>query len=74
MEAMVKCKHFRDTKTNYLQVWSNRSKENNVYKSFNFYVGNSCPLSIYLANLGIGNIGIVDDDKVELSNLIGRLF
>ena len=31
--------------------------------------GLGCPLSIYLANLGIGNIGIVDDDKVELSNL-----
>ena len=31
--------------------------------------GLGCPLSIYLANLGIGTIGIVDNDKVELSNL-----
>ena len=31
--------------------------------------GLGCPLSIYLASLGIGTIGIVDDDKVELSNL-----
>ena len=31
--------------------------------------GLGCPLSIYLANLGIGTIGMVDDDKVELSNL-----
>ena len=31
--------------------------------------GLGCPLSIYLANLGVGTIGIVDDDKVELSNL-----
>ena len=29
----------------------------------------SCPLSIYLARLGVGNIGFVDHDKVELSNL-----
>ena len=31
--------------------------------------GLGCPLLIYLANLGIGKIGIVDNDKVELSNL-----
>jgi len=31
--------------------------------------GLGCPLSIYLASLGVGNIGIVDNDKVELSNL-----
>ena len=27
------------------------------------------PIAIYLAALGIGKIGIVDKDKVELSNL-----
>jgi len=31
--------------------------------------GLGCPLVLYLANLGIGNIGIVDHDKVNLSNL-----
>ncbi len=31
--------------------------------------GLGCPLSIYLASLGIGTIGIVDNDKVEISNL-----
>ena len=31
--------------------------------------GLGCPLSIYLASLGVGTIGIVDNDKVELSNL-----
>ena len=31
--------------------------------------GLGCPLSVYLASLGIGTIGIVDNDKVELSNL-----
>ena len=31
--------------------------------------GLGCPLSIYLASLGVGTIGIVDDDRVELSNL-----
>ena len=31
--------------------------------------GLGCPLSLYLASLGVGTIGIVDDDKVELSNL-----
>ncbi len=31
--------------------------------------GLGCPLSIYLASLGIGKIGIADNDKVELSNL-----
>ncbi len=31
--------------------------------------GLGCPLSVYLANLGVGTIGIVDNDKVELSNL-----
>ena len=31
--------------------------------------GLGCPLTIYLASLGVGKIGIVDNDKVELSNL-----
>ena len=31
--------------------------------------GLGSPIAIYLAALGIGNIGIVDKDKVELSNL-----
>ena len=28
-----------------------------------------CPLVLYLANTGLGTIGLVDDDKVDLSNL-----
>ncbi len=31
--------------------------------------GLGCPLLLYLANTGVGNIGIVDYDKVEMSNL-----
>jgi len=31
--------------------------------------GLGCPLIIYLANSGICNIGIIDYDKVDLSNL-----
>jgi len=31
--------------------------------------GLGSPISIYLAALGIGNIGIIDNDKVEISNL-----
>ena len=31
--------------------------------------GLGCPLALYLSNLGIKNIGIVDHDKVDLSNL-----
>ena len=31
--------------------------------------GLGCPLILYLAYSGVGNIGIVDNDKVELSNL-----
>ena len=31
--------------------------------------GLGCPLILYLANSGVGNIGIVDDDKVDLTNL-----
>ena len=31
--------------------------------------GLGCPLILYLANSGVGNIGVVDHDKVELSNL-----
>jgi len=31
--------------------------------------GLGCPLLIYLARLGVGTIGIVDDDKIEFSNL-----
>jgi len=31
--------------------------------------GLGCPLVLYLTNIGIGNIGIVDHDKVDLSNL-----
>lgn len=31
--------------------------------------GLGCPLILYLSNTGLGNIGIVDNDKVDLSNL-----
>ena len=31
--------------------------------------GLGCPLLVYLASSGVGEIGIVDHDKVELSNL-----
>ena len=31
--------------------------------------GLGCPLILYLAYSGVGNLGIVDHDKVELSNL-----
>ena len=31
--------------------------------------GLGCPLSVYLTSLGIGTLGIVDSDKIELSNL-----
>ena len=31
--------------------------------------GLGCPLLLYLAYSGVGNLGIVDHDKVELSNL-----
>ena len=31
--------------------------------------GLGCPSSVYLAAAGVGTIGIVDGDKVELSNL-----
>ena len=31
--------------------------------------GLGCPLILYLANSGVGNIGIVDNDKIDLSNL-----
>jgi molybdopterin/thiamine biosynthesis adenylyltransferase len=31
--------------------------------------GLGCPLAMYLANMGIGNIGLIDHDKIELSNL-----
>ena len=27
--------------------------------------GLGCPISVYLASLGVGTLGIVDDDKVE---------
>ena len=31
--------------------------------------GLGCPLALYLVNTGIGKIGIIDDDKVDISNL-----
>ena len=31
--------------------------------------GLGCPLLIYLVNIGIQNIGIIDHDKIELTNL-----
>ena len=33
--------------------------------------GLGCPLLLYLANSGVKNIGIIDDDKIEISN--GRI-
>ena len=31
--------------------------------------GLGCPLILYLANSGVGNLGIADNDKINLSNL-----
>jgi|TARA_B110000971_G_scaffold138500_1_gene141617 molybdopterin/thiamine biosynthesis adenylyltransferase len=31
--------------------------------------GLGCPLVLYLASTGIGNIGLVDDDRIDVSNL-----
>ena len=31
--------------------------------------GLGCPLMLYLAYSGVGNLGIVDNDRVEISNL-----
>ena len=31
--------------------------------------GLGCPLILYLANTGVGNIGLIDNDKVDPSNL-----
>ena len=31
--------------------------------------GLGCPLALYLANTGVGIIGLVDNDKVDISNL-----
>ena len=31
--------------------------------------GIGCPLLTYLASAGVGNLGIIDHDKVEISNL-----
>ena len=31
--------------------------------------GLGCPLMLYLAYSGVGNLGIVDNDKIEISNL-----
>ena len=31
--------------------------------------GLGCPVSLYLANSGVGTIGVVDNDKIEISNL-----
>ena len=36
--------------------------------------GLGCPLLTYLAASGVGTVGIVDHDKVELSNLNGKRF
>jgi len=36
--------------------------------------GLGSPVLIYLAALGIGNIGIIDHDKVDLSNLHRQIY
>ena len=36
--------------------------------------GLGCPVALYLSNLGIKNIGIVDHDKVDFSNLNRQIF
>jgi len=35
--------------------------------------GLGCPLLTYLASAGVGNLGIIDHDKVEFSNLNSKL-
>ena len=36
--------------------------------------GLGCPLILYLAYSGVGNIGIVDHDIIEISNLSRQIF
>ena len=31
--------------------------------------GLGCPVSLYLTNSGVGTMGIVDNDKIEITNL-----
>ena len=48
------------------------SGQNKIFNSKILVVGAGglgCPLMLYLAYSGAGNLGIVDDDKVEISNL-----
>ena len=48
------------------------SGQNKIFNSKILVIGAGglgCPLMLYLAYSGVGNLGIVDDDKIEISNL-----
>ena len=36
--------------------------------------GLGCPVALYLSNLGIRNIGMIDHDKVDFSNLNDKFY
>ena len=48
------------------------SGQKKIFKSKVLVIGAGglgCPLILYLAYSGVGNLGIADNDKIELSNL-----
>ena len=71
-KALIESKDFQKYYRQLILKKIGISGQKKIFKSKVLVIGAGglgCPLILYLAYSGVGNLGIVDHDKVELSNL-----